>query len=106
MHIYIFESPNGVDDGLDLAVLEHGKDLAHDVLDVGRAVLLVQQVAQVEAGEGLVFVEQLDGRDFVDLPPLRREKKSFLPAQRGNEIRNYRTSNAEETFGLARDHVG
>lgn len=80
MHIYIFERPNGVDDGLDLSVFEQSKDFVDDVLHVSRAVLLVQQVAQVEAREGLVLVEQLDRRDFVDLPPLRTIKKNmFLP---------------------------
>jgi hypothetical protein len=103
--IYIFESPNRVDDRLDFSVFEKSEDFADDVLNVCRAVLLVQQVTQIETGEGLVFVEELDWGDFVDLPPLRKEKKSYLRLC-GNQCRNYRTRNAEEAFGFARDDVG
>jgi hypothetical protein len=42
--IYVFESPNRVDDRLDFSVFEKSEDFADDVLNVCRAVLLVQQV--------------------------------------------------------------
>lgn len=71
MSIYIFESPDGIDHGLDLSTLVQSEHVVNDILHVFRSVLLVEQVTQVEAGEGLVFIEQLDGRDFVDLPPLK-----------------------------------
>jgi hypothetical protein len=105
-HSYILEGPGGVDDGLDLSILVHGEDVVDDVLYVDRAVLLVQQVTQVEAGEGLVLVEELDRRDFVDLPPLiEREIVISDKKFHENKLKTYRASNAEEALGFAGDDV-
>ena len=72
---YILKSPGGVNDGLDLSVLEQRVNFADDIFDVFWSILLVEQVTQVETSESFVLVEKFDRRNFVDLPPLKMRNK-------------------------------
>lgn len=83
---HIFNGPCRIDVSLDFAILPQAEHLLHMATHIFAAVLLVQQMTQIETGDALVLVEQFDWRHLVDLPP--------------------GTSDAEVALGFAGDHAG
>lgn len=68
---HVLQRPGGVDQRLDLALGPQREHAVHGAAHVVGAPVLEQQVSQVQTGQTLVLVEQLDGRHLVHLPPLR-----------------------------------
>jgi len=81
---YIFQSPSWVHNRLNLAFfpeIEHG---FHDAFGIGGTILLVQQVAQIQARECLVLIKQFDWRHLVYLPPLEHTWWSYSVTSHSN----------------------
>lgn len=76
-----------------------------------------QQSSQVESHEGFVFIEQLQRRNFIHLPPLDTQKKKKIRCYKDynifgfdlfsiNKFGTYRFRCTEEAFRFTGDDVG